>query len=357
MKLKVLALVSGILVALAVAAFAVNRWMNTPSGLGRVGQTLMPDADPALARRIDIVSPDRTVTLNSADGTVWTVAQQDNFPVDTKKIKNLFVKLTTLKVAHQVTDNPDRLGELGLLTKDENGGKLQAEKTGKVLTITGKDGKPVYGLLLGNDRHGQGAMTFGGTYVRFPQEKAAYLISDSVLVDLRPEDWIDTNVLDVDADKTLHTIQVRQAGQRELELSRDKAGEAWKIAGMPADQVDPDAVRRLASQVAGLDIFKVAAGNAPPAETGRQKTGQVTFELFDKRRFTLDVGEAKGKDDFRFLSIQAALDPAVKDEALHQWVDAFNTRFGGRLLGVYDWDGSRMLQGWNDYKKKPAKKP
>ncbi len=358
MKLKVLGLMSGILVVLAVAAYAVNRWINTPGSLGRVGQTLMSNADPALARRIDIVSPDQTVTLASADGSLWTVAQQENFPVDTKKIKGLFLKLTTLKVAHQVTDNPDKLDDLGLLTQSENGGKLQPDKTGKVLTVADKDGKPLFQLLLGTDRHGQGAMGFGGTYIRYPQEKGAYLISDSVLVDWRPEDWIDNAVLELDADKSLHTLRVRVPGQREVSLSHAKAGDPWLLAGMPDSEVDPDAVRRVINQLAGLNTYRVTAGTTPPAETGRQKVGHVGFELFDKRRFSVDVGEAKGKNDFRYLSIRAGLDPSVKDETLHGWVDAFNTRFGGRLLGVYDWDGSRMLQSWSDYqKKKPAKKP
>jgi len=357
MKLKVLGSMSGILVVLAVAAFAVNRWINTPSGLGRVGQTVMANVDLSLARRVEIVSPDNAVTLETADGSLWTVAQQERFPVDTKKIKGLFLKLTTLKVAHQITDNADRLGDLGLLTQAENGGKLPPDKTAKALTVVDKDGKPLFQLLLGGDRHGQGAMGFGGTYIRYPQEKTAYLIGDSVLVDWRPEDWIDNAVLELDAEKNLRAVQVRVPGQREVSLSHATAGEPWKLAGMPDSEVDQEAVRRVTNQLAGLNTFRVAPGNAPPAELGRQKVGYVAFELFDKRRFSVDVGEAKGKNDFRYLSIRTELDPSVKDDALQGWVDAFNARFGGRLLGVYDWDGSRMLQSWKDYQKKPAKQP
>ena len=82
MKLKVLALMSGILVLLAVAAFAVNRWMNEPQDQGRVGQTLMGTASPADARRIEIVTPEHKVTLDTTDGSTWTVAQQGEFPVE-----------------------------------------------------------------------------------------------------------------------------------------------------------------------------------------------------------------------------------------------------------------------------------
>jgi hypothetical protein len=356
MKLKVLALLSGVLVVLAAAAFAVNRWMNAPEDIGRMGQTLMSGVDTAAARRIEVISPEHKVTLDTADGSVWAVAQQHEFPVDTKKIKSLLVKLTTVKLAHKVTDNPDKLGELGLLTEQENGGKLEKDKTGRLVTISGPGDKPLFRLILGNDRQGGGAMAFGGTYVRYPDEKTAYLISDSVVVDLRPQDWIDTVVLDLDADKAIQSVRMTQPGQRTVQLTREKAGDPFALAGLPSDQVDQDSVRRVTGQLAGLSVFGVKAGNADPAEVGRKHVGQVEFTLFDKRRFTMDVGTEKAKDDYRYLTIRAALDAAVKDDALHAAVEAFNKRFEHRLLAVYDWDGGRMLQGWDEYKKKPAKK-
>jgi Domain of unknown function (DUF4340) len=356
MRLKTLALTSGILVVLAVAAFAVNRWIYAPTGLGRVGQVLMTGVNPADAARIEIVTPEQTVTLDTPNGNAWSVAQQHDFPVDTKKIKGLFLKLTTIKLAHKVSDRPDKLGELGVLTAAENGGKEEQGKTGKLIRILDKAGKTLFSIVIGNDRRGEGAMTFGGTYVRYPGDNSVYLISDSVVVDLRPEDWIDTSVLNVDADQTLRSVRVENPGQRVVLASHDKPGAPWSVQGIPAAKLDEDQVKRLINQLGGLDIFRVADAKADPAAMGRTRTGKVDFEFFDKRRFTMDVGEAKGKDDFRYATIHAALEPSVKDAALHSWVDDFNKRFEGRLLGVYDWDGARMLQGWKDYEKKPAAK-
>ena len=356
MKLRVLALVSAILVVLAVAAFAVNRWMTAPKTEGRVGKILMSDVDLAKATRIEIVSPDHTVTLHTEHGREWSVAQEQDFPVDPKKLKTLFVRLTSEKIAHKVTDNADKLPDLGLLTADENNGKLEASKTARVLSVLGKDDKPIFGLLMGNDRRGQGAMTFGGVYVRYPKEKAAYLIGDSVVTDYRPEDWIDTSVLDLNADKDIRSVRVEQPGQRPVHLSRAKADDPFKLDGMPDADLDKSQVRRVTGQLAGLSAFKVKAGDTPVAEVGRARTGRVELELFDKRHFTVDVGEAKAKDDYRYITVRATLDASVKDPALHEQVDAFNKRFVGRLLGVYDFDGKTMLTAWKDYKVKPKKK-
>jgi hypothetical protein len=352
MKIKTLALVSGILVLLAVAALAVNRWMDDAGSKGRIGQPLMAGVEPSNVARIEVVTAEHTVNLNTKDGVVWTVAEQQDFPVDTKKIKNLFVKLTSVKLAHEVTRNADKLADLGLLTEEENDGKQEQDKTGKRVSVYGKDGKPLFRLLIGKDRRGQGGMSFGGVYVRHPEQSTAYLISDALLTEQRPQDWIDTVVLDVEADKTLQAVRVRRAGQRPVELSHEQEGAPWAVAGMPPAQVDQDAVKRVINQLGGLDVFKVAAGDADPKELGRAKVGQVEFTFFDKRRFTMEVGEAKAPDDFRYLSIRAHLDPAVDDAKLKDWVRSFNERFAGRLLGVYDWDGSRMLQGFEEYRKK-----
>ncbi|HKI98236.1 MAG TPA: DUF4340 domain-containing protein [bacterium] len=354
MKLRVLVWMAGVLLVLAVGAFALNRWITAPGDMGRVGQVLMTGVDPADVARIQVISPEHTVTLNSTDGSSWTVAEQQDFPVDTKKIKRLFLKLTTLTLDHKVSDEADKLGVLGVLTKEENGGKLEKGKTGKLIRISDKSGKPLFSLVIGNDRQGQGAMTFGGTYVRYPGDNAVYLISDSVVVDLRPADWIDTVVLDVEADKMLKSVRVQNAGQRAVEFSRDKAGAPWSLAGLPAAELNTDQVKRLTNQLAGLDVYKVAAGDTAPAVIGRKRLGHVEFEFFDKRRFTMDVGDAKAKDEFRYISIHAALDPSVKDASLQDWVKDFNQRYKGRLLGIYDWDASRILQPWKDYKKKPA---
>lgn len=355
MNLKILSIMSGVLLVLAAGAFAVNHWVYAPRDQGRVGQVLMPNVDPADVYRIEVVTPEHSVTLETKDGSNWTVAQQDNFPVDIKKVKRLFLKLTTDKLAHKVSDDPSELGTLGVLTKKENGGKLEKGKTGKLIRILDKQGKQLFAIVMGNHRKGEGAMTFGGTYVRYPGDNAVYLISDTVAEDERPADWIDNTVLDVDAKKALESIRVENPHERAVELTRDKPGAPWKLAGMPADKLDPGQANAVADQLAGLDIFKVVSSKSNPADVGRKKLGHLQFQLFDKRRFFVDLGEAKGKDEFRYLTIRAALDPSVKNDKLHAWVEDFNKRFSGRLLGVYDWDAKRMLQNWKDYEKKPAK--
>ncbi len=349
MKLKWLALVSAVLMVAALAAFALNRWGTGPSARGRVGQPLMTGIDTAQARQVEIVSAEGTVTLTSADGQSWVVAEQHNFPVDTKHIKGLFFTLTTRTLAHLVTENPDKLADLGLLTPEEQGDQPQAEQAGTVIRIRGGNDAPLFQLVVGNTRIGEGSMTFGGVYVRYPQEQAAYLVGDSIVTDLRPQDWIDNQVLDLDAEQTLQSIRVEKPGARPLEFSRAKPGDPWRLAGVADGQLAQDEVQRLASQLAGMDVFKVASPDVAPKAVGRTRIGRLQFALFDKRRYTLDIGLDKGEDDFRYLTLQAELADGSADEALAARVQAFNERFEGRLLAVYDWDGSQLVRDRADF--------
>lgn len=353
MKLKALALGSGILIVLAVAAFAVNRWMYAPPSAGRIGQPLLPDLDLSETSQIRIESNEHEVTLNSEDGTNWTVAEQHGFPVDTKKLKGLLFKLANERVAHQVTENPDKLAALGLLMPEENGNKREKDKTGVLVSLLDKQGQPMFRLLIGNDRS-QGA-AFGGTYVRFPEHSAAYLVSDSILADFRPEDWIDTVVFDVEADKVLKSIRISKSGKRPLRLGRDKPGDPWRVDGIDPERLNQQEAKNLANQLAGLDIFNIMPGDSDPAKVGRKKTGRLEFEFFDKRKFSVEIGEEAAPDDYRYLTLRAELDPSVQDEDLRRQVEAFNRRYDGRLLAVYDWDGGRMLRERKDFlaKKKP----
>lgn len=358
MKLKVLALGSGILVLLALAAYGVNRWAGGPGDRGRVGQPVMQGVDVARAARVEIVGPEHAITLKTADDGTWTVAQQQDFPVNVEKIKNLFLTLSTEKVAHEVTRRKDKLAELGLLTPEENGGKAEAHKTGTQIRVLDADGKALFSVIVGNNRKG-GPTSSGGAYLRYDGEPAAYLVAKSPVPSVRPEDWINTVVLDEDANKVVRSVRVERDGKRPVVLTRDKPEGGWTLQGMPAAQLSKEEVARITTQLAGLDVFGVKPGNADPAKMGRARLGHVHFTFFDGRGFTADVGEAKADDNFRYITLRADLDPAVKDEALKEKVQRFNQRFHGRLLAVYDWDGKAMIPAWDEFRAKkdgPGKK-
>lgn len=358
MKFRTLLIFSGVLFALAMVVFAINRWSGGPAGEERTGKPVMGTADVSQAAKIQIQSHEGTVTLVLVADDQWTVREQSDFPANPQKIKSLLVKLNTEKVAHRTTQKKEKLAGLNVLIAEENGGKWEKEKTGYRLRFLDGQDKTLFAVVIGRDRNGLRNAGFGGTYIRFGSENAAYLIKDTVLLDYRPEDWIDKGIFDEVADKVLKSIRIRKPGKKELVFSREKPETKWSLAGLPSERLKQQEIKNLANLIAAMELSKIAPRDKPAAELGRKNTGQVEFEFFDKRKFTLDIGDQKANDEYRYFTIKAKLDASVSDQKLKDRVAAFNLRFKNRFIGIYDWDGSKLLQARKDFlaEQKAAKK-
>jgi len=358
MKFRSLLIFSGVLFALAAVGFGINRWGGGSTGEERTGKSVMGTVDVSQATKIQIQSHEGMVTLAQMADDQWTVREQGGFSADVPKIKALLVKLNTEKIAHRTTGKKKKLAGLGVLTAKENGGKWEKGKTGYWIRFLDAEDNSLFDLVIGRDRGGERNAGFGGTYVRFGAEEAVYLIKDTVLRDFKPEDWIEKNIFDEVADKVLKTIRIRRPGKKEMVFSRDKPEAKWTLDGVPPERLKQTEIKNLADLIGGMDLSKIAPSDKPAAELGRKRTGQIAFEFFDKRKFILEIGDQKAKDEYRYFTIKANPDASVSDQKLKDQVTAFNKRFQSRLIGIYDWDGSKLLQAREKFlaERKEAKK-
>ena len=358
MKFRSLSIFSGVLIVLAVGVFGLNRWGGGSSSEVRTGKSVMGTADVSQATKIQIQSHEGMVTLVQVTDNQWTVLEQNGFSASPQKIKALLVKLNTEKIAHLTTDKKEKLAGLNVLTAEENGGKWEKGKTGYRIRFLDAQDKSLFDMVIGRDRGGERNVGFGGTYIRFVGEEITYLIKDTVLVDYRPEDWIDKEIFDEVADKVLKSIRIRKPGKKEMVFSREKPEAKWTLAGVPPERLKQTEIKSLANLIGGMDLSKIAPADKPAAELGRKRMGQVNFEFFDQRKFTLEIGDRKAKDDYRYFTIKANLDPSVSDQKLKARVTAFNERFQNQIIGIYDWDGSKLLQERKEFlaERKEVKK-
>ena len=72
MNLKVMAIVTGVLLVVAVAGVLIDRQMGDGGNKGRVGRYVMEDVDISAAGSIHVLSDEGEVTLNFVDG-IWLV--------------------------------------------------------------------------------------------------------------------------------------------------------------------------------------------------------------------------------------------------------------------------------------------
>lgn len=344
MKLKVLAIGTGVLVVLAAMAMVLDWQRNTVERSGREGQPLLPAMDMTKAARIDIDGDkEHQVTLLTRPDGTWVVEQQSDYAANAEQLSRLLVQMNEAKLHRRVTDDPEALRDLGVLTPKENDGAYEDGVTGTRITIRDDGGETLFDVILGNNRKGSGGPTsFGGQYVRYPDESTAYLVGEAVFVETKPREWIEKVVFDVPADDTLQTIRIAPPGQQPFAFTRKAAGEPWAWQGKGPGPLDQEEVKRVANQIAALDIARVADADADAAGLGRKTTGEVQVDFFDGRHFTLSIGKDQGPEEFRYITLAAALGEDAKGEELRGKVEAFNARFGQHVFGLHAWDAGQL---------------
>ena len=348
MNLKAMAIGTGVLLVVAVGGVLINRHANAPLFQGREGKSLLESIDMSKAASIEINSTDGRVTIEEKQGT-WTVKEQGGFPASEDKIRKFLLKLSAERIEHQVTENPEKLAELRLLTLEENGNKFDKEKTAIAFFINDAQGQPLYGLLVGGDRRIRQGVSggYGGQYVRFPDTHAAYLIAEPLFIDTMSRDWLRTRIFPFEHKNLVSRFRVRQPGQKSLAFAREDAEKEWKIQGGSNAGLDTEEVKILARRIGDLELNHIAKAGKSAKELGRVRTATVDFELFDKRVYRMEIGTKNvdfEDDEFRYMTVSAKLAAEVGDEGLKKEVAEFNRAFSGRVVAIYDWEAEQLLK-------------
>lgn len=349
MNLKTLAIVALGLALVAGAGVVGQRMLGTSSAGGRIGKPLLDGVDLASAARIELVGPSsRTTLVSRPDG--WVVQDQAAFPADQDKLNSFLFKLAEQKIADKVTENPDNFADLGVRTVEENGNKPEERKTGTLFRILDGAGKPIFQILIGRDRQpGMTVSSYGGQYVRFPQEKAALLIGTTLVADTEPKEWIEKQILPRKAEPQFNLIRVERTGAKPLTFSRDKLESPWQLDGASPKGLNAKEVDNLSKKLRDLEVSQIAPAGKSRKELGRDKVSVVEVKLFDGRAFRLELGDAKGMDNLRYLTVRESLDPSKTDASLKKEVEAFNGKFKDRVLAIPDWDAGRLLRERKEY--------
>lgn len=348
MKLKTLAIGALGLAVLAGGGWLI-RWAATGSGpAGRTGQTLMDAVDLSAAARIEMAGATSHTTFLALPGG-WAIAEQGNYPADQGKLTSFLLKLSEQKIADKVTENPENFADLGVMTVEENGNKPEDRKTGTLFRVLDSSSKPLYQLLIGHDRAPSATVSaYGGQYIRFPQEKAVFLIGTTLFAETEPKEWIDKKILPPDAEKLFKRIRVERSDKKALAFSREQQESPWQLDGATQRGLNVKEIDNLSKKLRDLETSQIAPADKDAKTLGRDKLGTVEARLFDGRAFHLDVGDGKGPDNLRYVTVRETVEGSAP-EALKQQAQAFNARFKDRILGIPEWDASRLMRERKEY--------
>ena len=351
MKLQRLVWGAAIL-ACAAAFLAVQDWVRLHrGGAGLVGRTLIGPVDLAVAGIVLIETPAGQVTLERTPWG-WVVHEQDRFAADLEQMRALLQRLSRATIATRVPVRPERLGELGLLQKVENGWRFERGRTASVLSVIHsleRQHRTIYQVLIGNP-HSAGR----GTYVRFPSTNTAYLVAEPLALDGRAERWIDRRVFPAGAVESLRQVHVRTPGRPPVRLSRAGPGSPWRLAGLeapaPAAPVD-----ELLTALTGLRIEAVSTRGA--ARQAADNATAVEAGFFDGRVVTLMLHPPDGGADRPprgQLAARLGPEPGARDDrALRSAVARFNHRFATRVVTLERGQVAPLLRGRAAYRPRP----
>jgi hypothetical protein len=271
MKIKTLIVSILVLAVLAGVAYLLQRPAPPPAGDTRLNQALVDRPTIEKAAKVRISDSGKTVELvRQADGT-WRVPSYYDMPADFSKLSGFVGNLTDAKLQRLVTTNPDRIARLEF-------------KDTKIELLDNAD-KTVFTVTLGKNPE-----TGGGRFVRFGDEKKAYLASLSAWLDTEAKNWANAELTNLKPDD-IAKIEIPFAEGGPITVSRAKKEDAWTADKTPAGQkVKADKISSLLSSVGTVRFTDTTA--LDDANVAVAKANLRTFKLttFDNKTVTVAMG-------------------------------------------------------------------
>jgi Domain of unknown function (DUF4340) len=267
-----------------------------------------------------------SVTLHK-QGTQWSVAERNDYPVDVVKLRKLLLALSEAKIVEEKTADPAKFAGIGV---DD------PAQTGAIGTEVALTGLPAPSGIIVGKTAGQ------GNFVRRVGGNTSYVIEPALSIDATPAAWLDNRVLDVPS-ASIQSLEFKPAAGPGYVLHRATPDGAFALTAVPAGRkaLDGAALTPSPNTLANLTAEDVA----PAAGLDFTHADQVIVTLGDGGVLTL-TGAADA--DKHWLQIKSS-----KDQSL-------NTKLDGRALSVagYRYDSIfRPLDRLLEPLPPPAPKP
>ena len=267
-ELKRTGMFGGAAVVLVTLALLTGPRRAAPDAFFDVGETFFAEfTDPATATTLEVVEFDEdtaaaaTFQVTNRDG-LWTIPSHHEYPADGKeRLANTAAGIIAITKDDFRSDNVTDHESFGVIDPlDESVSTLRGR--GRRVTFKGASEQVLADLIIGDrvpDRPGY-------NFVRVPDQNRVYAARTDIDISTRFNDWIETNLLEVDRDDVKHVvlneyqIDERTRGVRRLgEFMVDWVEEyEWTANDVPDGmEVDYVQMNLLIGGIIGLEIAGV----------------------------------------------------------------------------------------------------
>ena len=191
----------------------------------------------------------------------WILLESDGYHVQGKLVQRALVALSELRWLEPKTTLPDRYAKLELQDPDKKGAKSRQ------IEVFDRKGEKLAAVIVGKENLHLHAISEGGTYIRKPGERQAWLASGQLLIGGAPKDWLITGIVDIPRARIARAV-IRHPNGDVITVEKTTSGkQAFAMTGIPAG-------RKLAS-----DLYPTDIGRALESFEihDARKAGKVTF--------------------------------------------------------------------------------
>jgi hypothetical protein len=266
---KTLAFVVIALLCSVTAVLATRPSVRSSNDFRDQGELFFPDfKDPLACKALEVIDFDPNTgaaipfKVMQKDGK-WVIPSHNDYPADAKeRLAKTASGVMDLKKDVIISDRPDQWEALGVI--DPLDAKHASPKgRGKRVTLKDKSGTILADFIIGN------AVTDRPTqrYVRVPEQKRTYAVNVEIDLSARFADWIEPNLLGLDAAKIRkvtfdnHKVDPEQGTVTRgdvLTIERPTATAPFVTETLaPGQEVDPGKTSTLTSALADLKIVGV----------------------------------------------------------------------------------------------------
>lgn len=319
MKGKNLAVLTAAAAIVIIAAYFASRDTSTSSNEGLMGRKLFPDLAVNDVEKISLRSA--TSSFSTAlIGDSWGLPDKFNFPADFQKIRNALMKLQEVKIGQVVDLDDKQKKEMQLLpppaspTPAPTNKPPETPEYGTELVLSGKGGKVVASLLIGDSRRRKSSREPDspgypdGRYVSPDSGKTVYLLSDN-LDDFSsdPKSWWNTDIMSLQS-SDMDEFTIQHPGAPAVSLVRSPTNKNdWVVRNLaPDEETDTSKAGSVESVLGYLRFSDIADPAWSDEKTGMDKAVVFSARTTKGETYTVQIGKTVGDGKDRYARIRAS---------------------------------------------------
>ena len=226
----------------------------------------------------------KQLKVKRVDG-IWVLPRKYNYPVELEKIRNIAVNAESLDIIEKKTNDPARLGVLGLDSPDTEG-----SSSSRIVLMDATEEKIFADFIRGNSRRSGGVSDFNAIYVRNSNDNQGWLVRGDFDIKLDANTLLNKKVFRIPGVR-IKEVMFGHPVSKDFVLSRRGFDKDFKMTEPKKDVKDPVSVNRLATMLEASLVFSDVVPEAQMSFEGKSvfTTSFKTFDGFEMFIETLSV--------------------------------------------------------------------